>query len=152
MNSIRLHPLLFLFVLLWASPAAAAPGVLTPNELSGGRIVSLQEARDLVDGGARIIDVRAGINYGRGHIPGAVLVPYKGSSAKRVEFDPSLDRFPLSALPQERDAVVLIYSHGDTGWKSYKAAVTAIRSGYTRVNWFRDGFSAWVEADLPVAR
>ncbi len=135
----------------WVNSSAAAPGVPTPTELPGGRIVSLQEARDMIDAGTRIIDVRSGINFGRGHIPGAVLVPYKGSSAKRVDFDPTLDRFPLSALPEEKDAPVLVYSHGDTGWKSYKAAVTAIRSGYTQVSWFRDGFSTWVAADLPVA-
>jgi rhodanese-related sulfurtransferase len=151
MKSVTYRLFATLLAIFWASHVAAAPGVPTPTDLPGGRIVTLQEARDLVDGGARIIDVRSAINYGRGHIPGAVVAPYKGSSAKQVDFDPSLDRFPMGKLPEEKDAVVLIYSHGDTGWKSYKTAVTAIRAGYTRVNWFRDGFSVWVEAGLPVA-
>lgn len=152
MNPIALARVCVLFFLLPGGALASNPGVPTPTELPGGRIVSLQEVRDLADGGARLIDVRSALNYGRGHIPGAVLAPYKGNSANRVDFDPSLDRFSLSALPEKRNTDVLIYSHGDTGWKSYKAAVTAIRSGYTRVHWFRKGLAAWEAVGLPVER
>ncbi|MDJ0808337.1 MAG: rhodanese-like domain-containing protein, partial [Gammaproteobacteria bacterium] len=150
MKSSRYSYFGLLLVIFWTCPVIAAPGVVTPTELSGGRIVSVEEARKLIGEGVLIFDVRSGINYGRGHIPGAVFAPYKGSSVKHVDFDPSQDRFSLSSLPKKKGVPVLIYSHGDTGWKSYKAAVTAIRTGYTQVNWFRDGFSAWVEAGLPV--
>lgn len=139
-------------VLFMAVFIVQAAGVPTPTVLTGGSIVTVQEARGFMAAGAGVIDVRSAINFGRGHIPGAVLVPYKGSSAKQVDADLSLDDFSISLLPEDRNADVLIYSHGETGWKSYKAAVTAVRSGYTRVHWLREGFAAWKAAGLPVAR
>ena len=152
MKSLPFPRVLVLFVLLWGCDIAATPGVPTPTALPDGRIVTLQQARELVDGGAKVFDVRSALNYGRGHLPGAVMAPYKGNSPNRADFDPTLDRFALSLLPGDKDAAVLFYSHGDTGWKSYKAAITAIRAGYTRVNWLRDGYSVWVATGLPVER
>ena len=143
---------LVVFSLCLGAVDAGNQGVPTPNELQGGRIITLEEAERLVGSGVMIIDVRSPINFGRGHLPGAVLIAYKGKSGKTMDFDASLDRFSMSKFPNDKQANVLIYSHGDTGWKSYKAAVTAIRWGYTNVSWFRDGFAVWKAAGLPVER
>ena len=142
----------------WASLLAAllfsallhAGAVPTPTSLDGGRIIDVDEAKGLLDGGeVHFIDTRSALNYGRGHVPGARLIPYGAKSEKRADFDASLDRFPLDRLPTDRDAALIFYSHGDTGWKSYKAAVLAIRAGHARVMWMRSGFAAWTAAGLP---
>ena len=123
----------------------------TPEQLEGGRIIDAGEAKQLLEGGgAHFIDTRSALNYGRGHLPGARLIPYTAKSAKRADFDAALDRFPLTELPANPDATLIFYSHGDTGWKSYKGAVQAIRAGYRRVMWMRPGFAAWQAAGYPV--
>jgi rhodanese-related sulfurtransferase len=142
----------FLLIMLLNAMVAVAASLPTPAELPGGKIVSLKEAENMVGSGVAVFDVRSAINYGRGHIPGATLVSYKGKSAKRQDFDPELDRFSISLLPENKSTDLLIYSHGITGWKSYKAAITAIRAGYTRVHWLRSGFASWTRAGLPVER
>lgn len=152
MKPVALCRTFFLLTLIGFCTGASASGTPTPTELPGGRIVNLQESRELLAAGAHVIDVRSAVNFGRGHIPGAVMGPYKGDSANTVEFEPARDRFSLSVLPDNTDADILIYSHGMTGWKSYKAAITAIRSGYTRVHWFRNGLESWKAADLPLER
>lgn len=134
------------------SQAGYAAGVPTPQVLPGGQVADLSRAQALVATAAPVFDVRSAINYGRGHIPGAVLAPYKGSSQNVEQFDAGLDRFAMDLLPADKDQPVLFYSHGDTGWKSYKAAILAIRAGYRQVHWFRDGYAAWVEAGLDSER
>ena len=133
--------------------AAAAGGAPTPANIEGGRVVSVEEALRLVsEAGVVFVDVRKSINYGRGHVPGARYVGYAGSSADSTDFDPSQDRFDLTKLPADLATHLTFYSHGDTGWTSYKAAVLSIRAGYTHVSWMRDGFSGWLARGYPLER
>ena len=133
--------------------AVAASGVPTPTSLDGGQIVSADEAhRLLAESAAEFVDVREANTYRRGHVPGAHPVGYSGRSSNGPDFEASLDRFDLSALPPDRDAAVIFYSHADTSWKSYKAAVTAIRAGYRNVFWMRPGLVGWMERGYPIER
>lgn len=142
-------PMLVLFG--YSAGNAAVEAVPTPQSLAGGEIITIQQARDYFDRAAAVfIDTRSAINYGRGHIPKAVLAPYKGSSKKELEFDAALDQPGLDKLPADKSTRIIIYSHGDTGWKSYKTAVLAIRAGYSNVLWMREGFSRWQEQGYPV--
>ncbi len=130
--------------------ANAAGGIPTPDTLDGGQIVDARKAKSLLDSNAAfIVDVRNPVNYGRGHIPNATLVPYKGKSIKAKNFDPAQDRFDLSRLPADKGMTLLFYSHGITGWKSYKAALTAVRAGYSDVRWMREGYGKWLELGYP---
>lgn len=123
----------------------------TPETLAGGKVITVQQAKMIIDhDGALFIDARNPLNYGRGHVPGAKLIPYQQQSAKSVDFDATMDEYDLSMLPANRDAPMIFYSHGDTGWKSYKMAVIAIRHGYSDVMWMREGFSRWQAAGYPV--
>ena len=117
----------------------------------GGKILTAAQAKDLV-GKAHFFDMRRAANYGRGHIPGAVALPYDQKSTLSVDFDASLDRFDLAQLPADKGAAVVFYSDGPTGWKSYKAAVLAIRAGYTNVMWFRGGTAEWRAAGYAFAQ
>ncbi len=144
----------------WKTWAAAAMLALagtawaqapTPTTLAGGKVISVPEARKLADGkAAAFFDTRNVINFGKGHVPGARALPYKGSSEDKPDFDASKDPFDASKLPPAKDQVLVFYSDGPTGWKSYKAAVQAVKAGYKNVHYLREGFAAWQAAGLPV--
>jgi rhodanese-related sulfurtransferase len=124
---------------------------LTPPALEGGRVISAAETRTLIDRGtASVFDTRYPIDYGRGHLPSAISLPYKGRSANRVGFNAAVDRIDLSKLPAQKEATVVFYDHGLTGWKSYKAAVLAIRAGYRNVLWMRGGIAEWKGKGYPM--
>ncbi len=138
-----------LLLLLSFQAAWAKAKIPTPAELPGGKLVSVDESQVLVEQKNTVFfDTRSALNYGKGHIPGAAALPYFEKSAKAVDFDPAGDHVDLSRLPADKSATLVFYSHGETGWKSYKAAVLAIRTGYTDVRWFRSGFSSWLEKGL----
>lgn len=137
-----------------ASPAlhANAPKPETPTTLSGGRIVDAAGAKKLLDSNGAFFDMRSAVNFGKGHIPGAKSVPYKERSEYNANFDASQDQFDIAALPADKKASVVFYSDGPTGWKSYKAAVLAIKAGYANVAYFRGGFDEWSKASYPVGK
>lgn len=128
-----------------ALPAAAESQ--TPATAPGVQVITAEQARALV-GRAAFFDVRTRMNYGKGHIQGAVSLPYLQRSEERPDFDPSGDRFDLGRLPADKAAPVVFYSDGPTGWKSYKAAVLAGRAGHRDVRWMREGMSGWVARGL----
>lgn len=144
---------LTLFALLLGlvgAPALAADKPDTPTTLPGGKVVAAEEAKKLLDAqGASFFDTRAALNYGKGHVPGAQLIAYKEKSEFKADFDASADQFELAKLPADKAAKVVIYSDGPAGWKSYKAAVLAIKAGHKNVMWMREGYAGWTAKGLP---
>lgn len=133
-----------------AAPAMAADKPDTPTALPGGKIVSADEARKLLDAkSAAFFDTRAALNFGKGHVPGAQLISYKEKSEFKPDFDAAADQFEIAKLPADKNAKVVIYSDGPAGWKSYKAAVSAIRGGHKNVMWMREGYAGWTAKGLP---
>ena len=111
----------------------------TPSLLQGGKVISAVEAKGLVDKkSALFVDTRSAVNFGKGHIPGAKAIPYKGGSENSADADLS------------KDQSVVFYSDGPTGWKSYKAAVMAVKAGHKNVHYLRGGWSEWSSKGLPV--
>lgn len=139
-----------IYLFAFCSPVFAA-SIETPESLPGGTIISILDAKKLLGtADTTFIDTRNPVNYGRGHVPGAILVQYKMKSRKIPKFNPKLDQFDLSRLPQNKQTKVIFYSHGSTGWKSYKAATLAIRNGYKNVYWMRQGLNGWKSNGFPV--
>lgn len=142
---------------LLAASLAFAPAVFaaddpeTPTTLSGGKVISAEEAKSLA-GKAAFFDMRKAVSYGKGHLPGAQPLPYDQKSDKSTNFDASMDKFDMSQLPSDKGAAIVFYSDGITGWKSYKAAVTAIKNGYTNVMWFRGGTDEWTAKGMAFAQ
>ncbi len=130
--------------------AAMAAETETPLTLKNGKIISAEEAKKLFDQNAAVfVDVRKPLNYGKGHIKGAVLVEYKGKSENRENFDESNDQFAVDKLPADKNAKIVIYGHGTTGWRAYKGAVYALKAGYKNVLWYRAGFEDWERRGFP---
>lgn len=134
--------ILGLAMLAWAGVGVAADDPVTPTVLNGGKVVSVDDAKAML-GKAKFYDMRKAISFGKGHVPGAVALPYDQKSEKAENFDPSKDKVDLSQLPPNKADPIVFYSDGPTGWKSYKAAVVAIRGGYTNVMWMRGGTLEW---------
>lgn len=126
----------------------AALGYFTPRDLPGAQVVDPAMVAQLQQDGGSYIDTRTDLEFKAGRVPGARLVPYVEKSPKEADFDPKLDQFELSSLPQERDAVLIFACNGAECWKSFKASHAALKAGYTRVHWFRGGFPAWRAAGL----
>jgi rhodanese-related sulfurtransferase len=153
-NFIRMVLLLFVTVGLSMAQIAVAeekPKPVTPASLNGGKVVDVKAAKKLWDTkNAHFFDMRSAVNFGKGHIPGAIALPYKENSAFTADFDSSVDKMDITMLPSDKTTAIIFYSDGPTGWKSYKAAVLAIKAGYKKVNWFREGFAGWKGDSHPV--
>lgn len=142
---------LFTTALLVSSGAAWAQE--TPTAVQGAKVISVAEAKSMLDGKAAVfVDTRAVVNFGKGHIPGAVPVSYKEKSDKVANFDPSGDALDMAKLPADKAKPVVFYSDGPTGWKSYKATVMAVKAGYTNAHYFRGGFTEWEAKGMPVEK
>jgi rhodanese-related sulfurtransferase len=134
-----------LFGLLFAGPALAD----TPPSLDGTKLVSADDVQKLQASGATVIDVRVASEYAEGHIKGAISVPYREKSDKAVTFDASQDEFNLAKFPPAKDAEIVVYCNGPECWKSYKASTLAVKGGYTKIYWYREGFPNWKSKGLP---
>ena len=78
-----------LFILFAITNMAHSAVVPTPEALKGGQIISLEEVKSMIDQKtATIFDVRNAINYGKGHLPGAISLNFSEKVVKVVEFDP----------------------------------------------------------------
>jgi rhodanese-related sulfurtransferase len=130
-------------------PGAMADDPPTPNSAKGVEVVSVEKARDLI-GKAQFFDMRSAVNFGKGHVKGAIALPYDQKSEKSESFDAAKDKFNMEKLPKDKSAAIVFYSDGPTGWKSYKAAVLASRAGYTNVKWMREGTAGWTAKRLPL--
>ena len=136
-----------LFALFSAHTALAGE---TPAALTGAKLITAEEAAKAIGGGAVLIDTRVANEYAEGHIKGALSVPYREKSAKSADFDASSDRFDLGKLPPDKAAFIVLYCNGPECWKSYKAAVVAIKGGYSNIHWYRPGFPDWKAKGLPI--
>lgn len=150
MKSVITAGLLSLAFILPIPVALAAGDVETPTALKGGKVISIDEAAKLsASKGAQFVDTRSVVNFGKGHVPGAIAAAYKEKSEKVVDFDASVDSFDFAKIPADKTAKIVFYSDGPTGWKSYKASVLAIKEGYKNVMYMRDGFAGWTAKGLP---
>lgn len=135
---------------LSATGLALAGNVPTPTKPPEGvTIITAPDAKSLIDkNDVKIFDMRKALNYGKGHIPEAVSLPYKWTK----KGDPSrrTGEFNMSKLPPDKNARILFYSDGLNGWKSYYASKTSVEAGYKNVMWMREGFAVWQEKDYTV--
>jgi rhodanese-related sulfurtransferase len=147
------HALKVAALALLFTTATAWSSVETPTAVAGVKVISVDEGKTLASArGAAFFDTRNAMNFGKGHVPGAVSASYKEKSDKVADFDASKDDFDLSKLPADKNAKLVFYSDGPTGWKSYKAAVLAAKAGYRNVMYMRSGFADWEAKGLPVER
>lgn len=96
--------------------------------------ISVDEAKEMMNDGAAVIDVREPHEYSAGHVPDASLIPVNSVYARRDE------------LPQEQDLIFVCA----VGQRSALACEMAAASGLTRLFNLEGGTEAWIAAGLPV--
>jgi rhodanese-related sulfurtransferase len=99
----------------------------------GAKEVSREEAQELVEAGAQLVDVRADHEWDAGRIPGAKHVPLAELNERTGEID------------QERP--VVLYCRGGT--RSSMATEALAAAGYDAAK-LSEGIVGWSEADLPL--
>lgn len=139
----------FAAALIVATGSTAAVASETPTTLQGVKIVTAQEAKQMLDRGVPFIDARVASEYAEKTIKGAKSVPYKEKSAKSADFDRKQDQFDVSKLPADKNAPLVFFCNAGECWKSYKASVVARDAGYNQVYWLRGGMPEWTAKGLP---
>jgi rhodanese-related sulfurtransferase len=105
---------------------ADAGADVTPKEISRA------EAREMLDGGAQLVDVRADHEWEAGHLPGAVHIP--------------LADLPTRVEEIAKDKPVILYCRG--GNRSSMATTALAEAGYDAVK-LSEGAVGWEEEGLP---
>jgi rhodanese-related sulfurtransferase len=98
----------------------------TPKEISRA------EAREMLDKGAQLVDVRADHEWETGHLPGAVHIPLADLPAHLDEID--------------KDRPVIFYCRG--GNRSSMATAALVEAGYDAAK-LSEGAVGWEEEGLP---
>lgn len=102
-----------------------------------GLTVDLDRARELVDDGAVVVDVREGDAYSRGHVSGAVNIPLLDLPDRSDE------------LPDDKDVTVL--SICQRGNLSLSGVLYLQSLGYRNAKSVNEGTSGWMDKGYPVS-
>jgi rhodanese-related sulfurtransferase len=104
-----------------------------------------ERARESIDQGALVLDIREPGEFRERHVAGAKNVP-RGMLELRAAADS-----PVSDpdLADHRDGRVFVYCTKSPSARSLFAAQTLATLGYGKVGVLEGGLNAWVEAGLP---
>lgn len=98
--------------------------------------IDVNEAQEMIDIGATVIDVREPHEYNAGHVPDAALIPVNTVYARREE------------LPRDKDVIFVCA----VGQRSALACEMAAAAGLTRLYNLEGGTEAWIKAGQPVQK
>lgn len=107
--------------------------VFSSQGLKGGPEVSVNDAAGLLKGDPRpvVIDVREAADYGQGHLPGAISVPFAEFRGRLQSLKlPKTDPLVLYGADdaRARDATRLLYESGYHGALTLKGGIDAWRT------------------------
>lgn len=122
----------------------------TPSTVKGVEIIDSARAKSLMDSGVKMYDVRVANEFADTHIKGTISIPYKNNSANSPDFDGSQDVWDISKLPADKSQPIIIQGNSPIGWRHYKASVLAVKAGYKKVYWLRNGIAEWKAKGMPV--
>jgi rhodanese-related sulfurtransferase len=106
------------------------------NEREPFTRLTVAEAKDMLDHGAVVIDVREPHEYNAGHVPNAAHIPVNTVYARREE------------LPKDKDVIFVCA----IGQRSALAAEMAAAAGLTRIFNLEGGTEAWINSGNPVEK
>src|SRR6185436_1092879 len=96
--------------------------------------LSPAEAKEKIDAGAQVIDVRTPGEYVGGHVPDALNIPHMSVLARQAE------------LAKDKDLVFIC----QMGSRSALACEFAAAAGFKELFNVEGGTEAWIKAGLPV--
>ncbi len=103
--------------------------------------IGTDEAKKMIESGARVIDVRQQDEWDRGHIPEAELVPLNGI----YSFGKALKDLNLP----EDEPVIFVCAMGQ---RSASAAEIALVAGLKKVYNLANGMHGWIARRYPIER
>ncbi|HLZ80940.1 MAG TPA: rhodanese-like domain-containing protein [Ktedonobacteraceae bacterium] len=103
--------------------------------------IGTDDAKKMIEAGARVIDVRQSDEWFRGHIPEAQLVPLDGI----YSFGKALKDLQL---PEDEDVIFVCAS----GQRSASASEIALVAGLNKVYNLANGMHGWVARRYPIER
>jgi rhodanese-related sulfurtransferase len=103
--------------------------------------IDTDEAKRMIDGGVRVIDVRQPDEWDRGHIVEAELVPLNGI----YSFGKALKDMNIA----EDEAVIFVCAAGQ---RSASASEIALVTGLKKVYNLANGMNGWVGRRYPIER
>jgi rhodanese-related sulfurtransferase len=110
---------------------------------AGVPVVSLDEARRIVESGTHIIlDARPPADFAAGHLAGAFSVPSE-----------EMEKYLPAVMPMlTREQAIMTYCSGHECDESLKLSQHLLQNGFTNVVLFVGGFTDWTAAKLPVEK
>jgi len=111
------------------------------NEVYPYNTIGTDEAKRMIEAGARVIDVRQQEEWNRGHISEAELVPLNGI----YSFGKALQDLKL---PEDEDVIFVCAS----GQRSASASEIALVAGLKKVYNLANGMNGWVSRRYPIER
>ena len=105
------------------------------------KTIGTDEAKSMIEAGARVIDVRRPDEWQRGHIPEATLVPLDGI----YSFGKALKDLHL---PEDEDVIFVCAM----GQRSATASEIAMVGGLKKVYNLANGINGWVARRYPIER
>src|SRR5579859_7543165 len=103
--------------------------------------IGTDDAKKMIEAGARVIDVRQSDEWFRGHIPEAQLVPLDGI----YSFGKALKDLQL---PEDEDVIFVCAS----GQRSASASEIALVAGLKKVYNLANGMNGWRNRGYPMQR
>ena len=104
---------------------------------------SVRDVHDCMNSGTLLVDIREPAEFGRGHIPGAVLIP---RGLLEFELVKLLEQGARGGAPEDTDIVL----YCGTGGRSALAAKSLDDMGFNNVKSMDGGIVAWAEAKFPL--
>jgi TolB-like protein/rhodanese-related sulfurtransferase len=113
---------------------------VSPAEVPGATTIDAATAKNLVDRGVTVVDVREDHYWNDGHVPGAVhLSLYSDFTEAKL------------AEVVAKDQELVILAHGSAvNPRSARACARAVSWGFSKVYYFREGYPGWQAAGYPI--
>ena len=128
-----------LAILLAGLGTVAIAAEMSPTSVAGSTLINSAEAKALFDSGAAFIDVRKDSDYEAGRVPGSIHLELKSIYSPETLAD-----------EVEKDEEIVIYCNGHKCLRSGAAVEKAVKWGYSKVYYFRDGLPGWKAAGYAV--
>lgn len=118
--------------------AVAAQAKEAPMSVTGATTVDNAKAKAMFEKGVPFVDVRSDKDWGAGRIPGAV----------HLELNKAFSEGSLAKVAK-KDQDVVIYCNGAECLRSSEASEKAVKWGFRKVHYYRDGYPSWKKAGNP---
>ena len=111
----------------------------SPAEVPGATTIDGLRAKELMEQGAVVVDVRGSLDWAAGHIPGAVHLYLFNDFTEKA----------LASFAAKSQPLVLYGQGANASPIAARAVARAVSWGYTKIYYFRDGLPGWKEAGHP---